>query len=161
MPGGMLMRIIPKKNYFILLLMSLGVIVVTLFFRSYYNNNLKPTSDIYNYARVISSGQLDFYLDENPSTIIYISDKYDLNNSSLEELLKQKIISLNLYDNFVYLDKAGIDEKMISNFNRKYHTNFSLDKIPSLIIINYNKIISSFYNLTNDTLNNIDLGDVK
>lgn len=161
MPGGMLMRIIPKKNYFILLLMIVGVIVVTLFFRSYYNNNLKPTSDIYNYARVISSGQLDFYLDENPSTIIYISDKYDLNNSSLEELLKQKIISLNLYDNFVYLDKAGIDEKMISNFNRKYHTNFSLDKIPSLIIINDNKIISSFYNLTNDTLNNIDLGDVK
>lgn len=155
------MRIVPKKNYFILLLLSLVVIVLTLFLRSFYNNNLRPTSDIYNYAKIIKSDQLDLYLDENPSTIIYISDKYNLDNADLEEELKQKIISLNLYDNFVYLDKSELSDKIVLHFNDEYQTDFSLDKMPALIIINDKKVIFSYYSLTKDTLNNIDLGDVK
>ena len=92
------MRKIPVKNYFILLIMIFGVVVVTLAGKKYYNNNLKKVSGLYKYANHINRDELKEYLVESSSLIIYIADKYDLNKEDEEELLKDKIIELNLYN---------------------------------------------------------------
>ena len=48
--------------------------------KNYYNNNLKKVSDLYKYANHINRDELKEYLGESSSLIIYIADKYDLNN---------------------------------------------------------------------------------
>lgn len=42
------MKNIPVKNYFILLIMLIGVIIVTFVGKNYYNNNLKKVNSYIN-----------------------------------------------------------------------------------------------------------------
>ena len=72
------MRKIPKKNYLILVIMLLGVVIITFSCRDFYNNNLKSTSVLYKYVRHMSKDDLKEYLFESPSLIIYVADKYEL-----------------------------------------------------------------------------------
>ena len=127
------MRKIPVKNYFILLIMLIGVIIVTFVGKNYYNNNLKKVNSLYKYANHINRDELKEYLGESSSLIIYIADKYDLNNEDAEDLIKDKIIELNLYNNFIYVDSRVFNDKFLGYFNNKYHTNFKM--LMQLVIL--------------------------
>ena len=98
------MRDIPKKNYFILLIMMLFVITITIALMNIYNNRIKKTSIMYNYLSEIKENDLDAYLIENPNIIIYMADKYDLSNSQIEKKLKKQMIKNNINDYFVFLN---------------------------------------------------------
>lgn len=154
------MREVPKKNYIVLLVMILLVITVTLLLVNAYNNRDKKTSTIYNFLPEIKTNELDSYLFENPSIIIYISDKYNLDNEEIEIKMQNKITELNVYNYFVYLDINNIDSEFLENFNKKYDASINITKIPMLIVINDGKVINSYYNI--DELNINDLvGDIK
>ena len=64
------MRKIPVKNYFIVLIMLIGVIIVTFVGKNYYNNNLKKVNSLYKYANHINRDELKEYLGESSSLII-------------------------------------------------------------------------------------------
>lgn len=155
------MRKIPVKNYFILLIMLFGVVIVTFAGHNYYNNNLKKVSSLYKYANHINRDELKEYLGESSSLIIYIADKYDLNNEDTEELLKNKIVELNLYNNFIYVDSRVFNDKFLGYFNNKYHTNFNIDNLPTIIIYDDGIVENIYYNLNTDIINGINLEGVK
>ena len=155
------MKNIPLKNYFILLVMLIGVVLITLIFRNYYNNNLKKTSTLYKYANHMSRDDLDEYLLESSSLVIYIADKYDLDMEDEEELLKEKIIELNLYNNFIYVDYRVFNNKFLNYFNSTYHTNLNIDNLPTMIIYEDGVVENIYYNLNINTINNINLEGVK
>ena len=155
------MKNIPVKNYFILLIMLFGVVVVTFAGKNYYNNNLKKVSDLYKYANHINRDELKEYLGESSSLIIYIADKYDLNNEDAEELLKDKIIELNLYNNFIYVDSRVFNDKFLDYFNNTYHTNLNMDNLPTIIIYDDGVVENIYYNLNIETINSINLEGVK
>lgn len=155
------MRKIPVKNYFILLIMLIGVIIVTFVGKNYYNNNLKKVNSLYKYANHINRDELKEYLGESSSLIIYIADKYDLNNEDTEELLKNKIVELNLYNNFIYVDSRVFNDKFLGYFNNKYHTNFNIDNLPTIIIYDDGIVENIYYNLNTDIINGINLEGVK
>ena len=155
------MRKIPVKNYFILLIMLFGVVVVTFAGKNYYNNNLKKVSSLYKYANHINRDELKEYLVESSSLIIYVSDKYDLNNEEAEELLKNKIVELNLYNNFIYVDSRVFNDKFLDYFNSTYHTNLNINNLPTIIICDDGIVENIYYNLNPDTINSINLEGVK
>lgn len=155
------MKKIPVKNYFILLIMLIGVMLVTLFGESFYNNNLKKTSSLYKYANHMGRNDLKEYLSESSSLVIYISDKYDLTKENIEDSLKDKIIELNLYNNFVYVDKKEFNDKFLDYFNTTYHTNLSVSVLPTIIIYNDGVIENIYYSLDIDMVNNLSLDGVK
>lgn len=155
------MRKIPKKNYILLVLMLLGVVVITFACRNFYNNNLKSTSEMYKYARHMSREDLKEYLFESPSLVIYIADKYDLNNEILENKLKKKIVSNNLYNNFVYVDYREFNKKFINYFNSTYHTNLCVDKLPTIIIYEDGSVSNIFYSIDDTNIGEINLEGVK
>ena len=155
------MKKVPVKNYFILLIMLIGVVLVTLFGASFYNNNLKKTSSLYKYANHMSSNDLKEYLFETSSLVIYISDKYDLTKEDIEDSLKDKIIELNLYNNFVYVDKKEFNDKFLDFFNTTYHTNLNVDMLPTIIIYNDGVIENIYYSIDIDSINNLNLDGVK
>ena len=155
------MRKIPVKNYFILLIMLFGVVVVTFAGKNYYNNNLKKVSSLYKYANHMDRDDLKEYLGESSSLIIYAADKYDLNNEDAEELLKDKIVELNLYNNFIYVDSRVFNDKFLDYFNSTYHTNLNVDNLPTMIIYDDGIVKNIYYNLNIDTINGINLEGVR
>lgn len=155
------MRKIPVKNYFILLIMLFGVVVVTFAGKNYYNNNLKKVSSLYKYANHMDRDDLKEYLGESSSLIIYVADKYDLNNEDAEELLKDKIVELNLYNNFIYVDSRVFNDKFLDYFNSTYHTNLNIDNLPTMIIYDDGIVENIYYNLNTDIINGINLEGVK
>ena len=155
------MKNIPVKNYFVLLIMLFGVVVVTFAGKNYYNNNLKKVSDLYKYANHINRDELKEYLGESSSLIIYIADKYDLNNEDAENLLKDKIVELNLYNNFIYVDSRVFNDKFLDYFNNTYHTNLNMDNLPTIIIYDDGVVENIYYSLNIETINSINLEGVK
>ena len=155
------MRKIPVKNYFILLIMLIGVIIVTFVGKNYYNNNLKKVNSLYKYANHINRDELKEYLGESSSLIIYIADKYDLNNEDAEELIKDKIIELNLYNNFIYVDYRVFNNKFLNYFNSTYLTNLNMNNLPTIIIYNDGIVENIYYNLNIEAVRDINLEGVK
>lgn len=155
------MKKIPKKNYLILIVMFCFVIIITFVGARFYNNSLKSTGILFKYAKHISSGELEQYLNENPSSIVYISDKYNLSNDDIEDILKNKIIEMNLYNNIVYMDIATFDNKFILKFNKKYKTKLDKSRIPTLIVYNDGQIENIYYSLDKNIVNSLDFGGIK
>ena len=155
------MKKIPKKNYVIVFFMFFIVVVLTLAGARFYNNSINETSVLFNYLKNITSEELTQYLSENTSAVIYISDKYDLSNNENEELLKSKIIELNLYNNFLYMDKSQFNKKFIKQFNDKYKTNFDISKWPIIIIYSDSYIKNIYYSIDSEIIDDLNLGDVK
>lgn len=155
------MRKIPTKNYFILLALYILAIIVTFAGASFYNNVLKQTSSIYKYANRLKKEEVKQYLDENPSVIVYIADKFDLTKEDEENALKEKIIEFNLYSNFVYIDKRQFDDKLLKLFNEEYNANISMDLIPTIIIYSEGRAIKVYYSIDLAAIDNLDFGDIK
>ena len=161
MNKGGTMKKIPVKNYFILVGMIVIVVIVTFFLAKFYNNMLKPTSDFYKYAKHISSRELFDYLQENSSTIIYISDKYNTVIEDQEKVFKEKIVEHNLYNNLIYIDKNGLTEDFYKQFNKKYNTHINEYNLPVIIILDENKEKNAYYSLSVETVEGINFGDIK
>lgn len=155
------MRKIPKKNYIIVIIMFCAVIALTLAGARFYNNSIKETSTLYNYIKSITKEELDQYLSENPSTVLYISDKYNLSNNENEELLKSKIIKFNLYNNFIYMDKNQFDSEFVKRFNSKYKIKLDINKLPVIIIYSDSYIKNIYYSVDAEIISSLSLGDVK
>ena len=101
------------------------------------------------------------YLGESSSLIIYIADKYDLNNEDAEELIKDKIIELNLYNNFIYVDYRVFNNKFLNYFNSTYLTNLNMNNLPTIIIYNDGIVENIYYNLNIEAVRDINLEGVK
>ncbi|MBQ9318149.1 MAG: hypothetical protein IJR82_00760 [Bacilli bacterium] len=152
------MRDIPKKNYFILLIMILSVVAITIVLMNAYNNRVKKTSIMYNYLSEIKENDLDAYLIENPNIVIYIADKYDLSNNQVEKKLKKKMIKLNISDYFVFLNLNN-DMDFINQLNEKYYGNVEKN-LPVIVVFEDGKIKESFYDLNDTSINKI-MGELK
>lgn len=152
------MRDIPKKNYFILLIMMLLVITITIALMNIYNNRIKKTSIMYNYLSEIKENDLDAYLIENPNIIIYMADKYDLSNSQIEKKLKKQMIKNNINDYFVFLN-LNDNINFINQLNEKYQGNI-VKKLPVVVVFEDGKIKESFNDLNDTSITKI-MGELK
>ena len=112
-------------------------------------------------VKSIKGDELSLYLNENPSTVIYISDRYDVSKEGLEEKLKDRIIELNLYENFIYLDKEQLTPSFIADFNKQNETSITISKLPTLIVFNDNEVEIIYYSLKEEDVKTIDFEGVR
>ncbi len=152
------MREVPKKNYFIMLVIIITIVIVTIVLASVYNKNNMKTSIMYNYLSEIKINDFDVYIVENPNTIIYIGDKYSVDNDAIEKKIKNKIIELNVSDYFVYLNLTDNIE-YIDKLNERYDVNISKD-LPVIVVFEDGKIKNVYSDLKNLDLKAI-IGDIK
>lgn len=136
---------VPIKNYIILVVLLLATILLTFGLSNIYNLQNKTISAFYKYSNKIKPDDFDIYMLENPDSIIYISDKYDLSYKEFEESFKAKIDELNLHDRLVYIDKNEIQEKFISKLQKKYEIDIKIEKTPVVIVIIDNKNLKNIY----------------
>ena len=95
-------REIPKKNYYIVIIVSILVIVLTLYVRSFYltYQSGKISESIFYDKSInqINTDDVDFAIAETNETILYISYTGDKSIESMEKKLYKEIEKNNLND---------------------------------------------------------------
>jgi len=147
------MKEIPKKNYYILVVLLAVTASLTLWLSNIYINKEKLTSDFYQYSNKITPDEFDEYIIENSEAIIYISDKFDLTKGNFEKKLKNKIEELNLKQNLIYINKGDIDKKFLNKLKKDYEINIDMKKMPIIIVIIDGKVVN---NLSVNANSNVD-----
>ena len=123
------MREIPKKNYYIVAIVSIIVIALTLWVRVLYLNyvNNKVENGIfYNKAiNQINTDDFDFALGEANEAIMYVSYTGNKDIKKMEKKLYKEIEDKNLLDRIIYWDVTNLLE------NNEYITILA-NKFPNI-----------------------------
>ena len=70
-------------------------------------------------------------------------------------------IELNLYENFIYLDKEQLTPSFIADFNKQNETSITISKLPTLIVFNDNEVEIIYYSLKEEDVKTIDFEGVR
>lgn len=112
------LRVIPKKNYFILGVVLLLTVLAVYYFYMWnkaYNESKINEPVLYKYMTVINYNELEDYLIENPDTIIYTSILEDKDIRGFENRFKNYIRNDKLDHDVLYMDITS----EIKNTNKK------------------------------------------
>ena len=133
------------KNYIILLIIFIVFIVLVLYFCELYKVNEEEkmkTPIIEGMLSEIYSEDLDHYVLDNPTTIIYLcaanDDECRIFERNFRKLLKKK----NYQNQLVYLNLTSEDqEKFVNKFNDKYYYRIKLTTdYPAFILFENGKV---------------------
>ncbi len=146
------------KNYFILLLIFVLGIGITLYLtRLYhvYDEYQKQTPIIRGVVSEITNEELEHYLLENPSTVIYMCTSSDMLCRNFEKDFKKLIEKNSLQDDIVYLNLSDIDqEEFADNFNNKYPYKTKLTtKYPALVLFEEGEVRNILQGSSKEKLN--------
>lgn len=138
---------IAMKNYIIIILIFVAAIGLTLYFCScyrVYSESKKEIPIIRGTLSEITSEDLDHYIMENQSTVIYVCTASDSTCRNYEKDFKKLIIKNNLQEKIVYLNLSNVDQKeYVSQLNEKYQSKVELTaKYPALVIFENGKIVN-------------------
>lgn len=157
------LRVIPKKNYFILgIILVISIILVNYMYMwslAYKETKLNiPILD--KYMEVINYNELDDYLIENQNTIIYVSV---LENNQIREFEKKfkNLLKNNMLDkDILYMDITNdiIDSNIKKEMDNKYFINLiKMSDVPTVMVFE-NGILKSIYSVSE---NDYDIDRVK
>lgn len=155
---------IPKRNYIFFCIIVLLVILTTIFAALIYKRNeVKEFSYIYDKISELNSKDLFNYLLETPDCIIYMSDKYNLNNNIFERNFVNTMQKENILDYVVFLDYNTLNKKTKKEFKEKF--SYDLDNYSFPIIITYVDgevtSIKTISEVNNDFSNSVDFEALK
>ena len=127
------------KNYFILVLIFVLGVGITLYLsRLYhvYDEYQKETPVIRGVISEITSEELEHYLLENPTCVLYMCTSSDMTCRNFEKDFKKLIKKDNLQDDIVYLNLSDVKEdEFINKFNDTYKYRDKLTaNYPALVL---------------------------
>ena len=134
------MREIPKKNYFILFIVIVFSLLIAFYFRNWYKayeDSYLSKSIVGNYLFQINYKELDNYLVENQSAIIYVSK---VGNEKIRNFEKKFINAINqndLKNKILYLDLSNYK----GDTNDKYTINdINITSVPNISVFKNGKL---------------------
>lgn len=111
-------RKIPTKNYIILSVLCIGVVLICLYINSWYQMSEEakmPKGIMIGFLPEVKLEEMDNYLRENPNVILYTSSSTDDSIKRYEKNFHDAIVKKSTANNFVYLDTSVIDQNTLSN----------------------------------------------
>ena len=136
-------RVVPKKNYFYLLLMIIGVVVITFIIfgiSDKYQNKKLESSYLSGYINQIKIEEIDNILAEpNSDMFVLITKTGDDNVYNFENDLKKIIKKKDLRDNFIFIDYSNSTDFDV--INKKFKSN--IKSIPAIIYIKNGEFVKS------------------
>lgn len=134
------MREIPKKNYFILFIVIVLSLLIAFYFRKWYKayeDSYLSKSIVGNYLFEINYKELDNYLVENQSAIIYVSK---VGNEKIRNFEKKFINAINqndLKNKILYLNLNNYK----GDINNKYTINdMNITSVPNISVFKNGKL---------------------
>ncbi len=133
------------KNYVILLVIFLIGVGLTLYLCKWYdvwNDYQKETPVIRGSLLEITYDDLEHYVMENPTTVIYMCTSSNDVCRSYEKDLKKIVEKDNLNDYVIYLNLSDLDQdEFVNNFNAKYEFKNSLTtNYPAFVVFEDGKV---------------------
>ena len=132
-------RKIPVRNYLIVLVVSIIVIVLVLYLRAFYlsYDTYKQSGSYFAYQRIneITKDDFDFIISEATDNILFVG--YNSKNMyKVEKKLYKELKRANLLDKLLYWNVNDYlkNNKYIDILRSKY-TNVEINEAPSIIII--------------------------
>lgn len=136
-------RVVPKKNYFYLLLMIVGVVVITFIIfgiSDKYQNKKLESSYLSGYVNQITIEEIDNILAEpNSDMFVLVTKTGDDNVYNFENDLKKIIKQKDLRDNFIFIDYSNSNDFNI--INKKFKCN--IKAIPAIIYIKNGEFVKN------------------
>ncbi len=144
------MKKIPIKNYVILVVLIAVTVLAACYGCYVYKKHQEHgyVTVMLPFLKEIKEDGIGDYLVDNPTAVLYISDK---TNSSLEEeelKVKQLITDYNLQSYFVYVDISNDQAKSLADFEKKYQLQLNYQNLPILVIIEDEQVVE-YYNEQN------------
>ena len=135
-----------KKNYVILVAIYIAVILVVLYLASWYNTYSEYKREIpvlKDVVSFISPEEVDHYLTENPSPILYLCTASESECREFEENIKQDLEEKN-YQDLTYVNLESLSDKnaFLQELLDKYGQDFSIERVPCLIKFVDGRIVS-------------------
>ena len=124
-----------KQNYVILVVIYVVVIVLVLYLASLYNSHKSYQKEIPVLEDVVSKinpSEVEHYLTENPSPILYLCIASDDDCREFEETMKSPL-EKNNYEDLVYVNLEDVEDEMAFVNDLLAGTDYSIDRVPCLI----------------------------
>ena len=126
------------KNYIILVfvvLLFVGLVLYLCKWYKVYDEYQKDIPVIRDSLQEIVNEDLEHYILDNPSSLIYICTANDENCRDFEKKFKKLIEKDELADEIIYLNVTGIDQdSFVNSFNEKYKYKIKLTKNYPLLV---------------------------
>ena len=141
---------VPKKNYYIVLLVSVLVIILCLYIRSFYLNykaNEIDNSIFFDKSiNQINESDIDFALSETTEAILYVGNSGNSKVKNMEKRLYKLIENKNVTDRIIYWNVNKYSEKEYINIlkNKFPVISHEIGKAPLLIYIKNGEGIEAF-----------------
>ena len=137
--------IINKKNYFILAIIFVLTISFTLYLCKLfvvYKDYQKEIPIISGSLLEITKEELEHYVIDNPSVVIYMCSATKDECRNFEKKLKKYVKKMEISDEIIYLNLTNVDlNTFIQEFNKKYSSKNKLtDNIPAFAYFNDGKL---------------------
>lgn len=132
-------------NYIILFVMFLVTILLSLYIcdcYKVYNESKMEVPVIRDTLSEITPLELDHYIQENPTIVIYMCTASNTRCRNYEKDLIKLIKKEELSESITYLNLSGVNqEEFISSFNEKYQYKVNLNEnYPAFVIFEDGKI---------------------
>ena len=134
-------RKVPRKNYYIVLLVSVLIIILTLYIRTFYlnyKNNQINNGVFYDKSIIqVHASDINFKLNETSEALFYIANSSSLKVRRMERKLFNYIENKNLNDMIIYWDVSELDEKEYVSILKEKFPNIAnnIGNIPMIIYI--------------------------
>lgn len=132
-------RNIPFKNYIVLSIVLIISVVFVIYFYMWYSefeNSRVNVPILDDYLSVINYNELDNFLVENKSVILYISSLSDNETRRFEKKFRDVINRYSLNNDILYLDFTNQDNSLLHKYN-------ILD-LPCLVIFDDGNVIDTY-----------------
>jgi hypothetical protein len=146
-------RDIPKKNYFILLVIVVAVIGLCFYLASWYNTineYYKTNSIISEVLPEIETDTFSSFLLDNPDIVVYISSSSDSTVKTFEKQFKRLIVDKSLNTSIIYFDTdkeknaAGLST-LVNNYMSKALKKITNISSPNLVRFKNGEIVDMLY----------------
>jgi hypothetical protein len=151
------LRKISTKNYLILaaiIAVCIGLVIYLCVWYHVFDEQKKDIPVIRGTLSEINSDELDHYVLDNPSTVVYMCTSSSLECRSYEKDFKKLIENKSLQNYIVYLNLSNVDSTtFVNNFNNTYKYRIKLtSSYPALVIFEDGKVTSILEGTNNSKL---------
>ena len=151
------------KNYVILgviIILFVGLVLYLCKWYKVYDEYQKEIPVIRGSLQEIVSDDLEYYILDNPNSLIYICTANDENCRNFEKKFKKLVEKKELNDKMIYLNVTGLDQNdFVTKFNDKYSKKKNLKtNYPAIVLFDEGKVVNI---LQADKDNNLNMSKVE
>ena len=137
----MIKREIPIKNYIKYLIIIFISIISCIILYTIYNNKLKDTPILRNIVREIDIKDVDNYIIENESVLLYFGVVNDKDSEKIEKAMIKEMDIDNINIVYVNITELSNKKKYLREFSDKYSKLKKVTTYPAFVYIKNKEII--------------------